>query len=134
MSTVESIAWCRIYKQKTADEMRISDWSSDVCSSDLLQIRQPRAQRTLCILVADDARVTGQRLRRIRQPVAVVEVADIVIAFERRQLRWAEDAGRRRIGVRPPFAGRARSVEQRTTRHQLTDHNRSEERRVGKER
>src|SRR3546814_8972830 len=23
------------YKQKTADEMRISDWSSDVCSSDL---------------------------------------------------------------------------------------------------
>src|SRR3546814_6136397 len=24
------------YKQKTADEMRISDWSSDVCSSDLL--------------------------------------------------------------------------------------------------
>src|SRR3546814_2340492 len=23
-------------KQKTADEMRISDWSSDVCSSDLL--------------------------------------------------------------------------------------------------
>src|SRR3546814_7685630 len=24
------------FKQKTADEMRISDWSSDVCSSDLL--------------------------------------------------------------------------------------------------
>src|SRR3546814_1952784 len=23
------------FKQKTADEMRISDWSSDVCSSDL---------------------------------------------------------------------------------------------------
>src|SRR3546814_8653181 len=26
------------FKQKTADEMRISDWSSDVCSSDLLAI------------------------------------------------------------------------------------------------
>src|SRR3546814_1807999 len=26
------------YKQKTAYEMRISDWSSDVCSSDLMQI------------------------------------------------------------------------------------------------
>src|SRR3546814_7869641 len=26
------------FKQKTAYEMRISDWSSDVCSSDLLQI------------------------------------------------------------------------------------------------
>src|SRR3546814_19512321 len=25
------------FKQKTAYEMRISDWSSDVCSSDLLQ-------------------------------------------------------------------------------------------------
>src|SRR3546814_10556697 len=25
-----------VFKQKTADEMRISDWSSDVCSSDLL--------------------------------------------------------------------------------------------------
>src|SRR3546814_1779019 len=30
--------WCRLFfffKQKTAYEMRISDWSSDVCSSDL---------------------------------------------------------------------------------------------------
>src|SRR3546814_962983 len=26
------------FKQKTAYEMRISDWSSDVCSSDLIQI------------------------------------------------------------------------------------------------
>src|SRR3546814_1928702 len=29
------------YKQKTAYEMRISDWSSDVCSSDLLLPRLP---------------------------------------------------------------------------------------------
>src|SRR3546814_9681425 len=28
------------FKQKTAYEMRISDWSSDVCSSDLLAFRQ----------------------------------------------------------------------------------------------
>src|SRR3546814_2385926 len=28
------------FKQKTAYEMRISDWSSDVCSSDLLQPTQ----------------------------------------------------------------------------------------------
>src|SRR3546814_7491871 len=26
-------------KQETADEMRISDWSSDVCSSDLLEFK-----------------------------------------------------------------------------------------------
>src|SRR3546814_18203979 len=28
---------CFFFKQKTAYEMRISDWSSDVCSSDLFQ-------------------------------------------------------------------------------------------------
>src|SRR3546814_8777015 len=51
-----SILWCRLYcigvwcwlmivvfffKQKTAYEMRISDWSSDVCSSDLSRSGQP---------------------------------------------------------------------------------------------
>src|SRR3546814_2861349 len=34
------VSWCMIFvfffKQKTAYEMRISDWSSDVCSSDLI--------------------------------------------------------------------------------------------------
>src|SRR3546814_4559416 len=29
------IVWFFFFKQKTAYEMRISDWSSDVCSSDL---------------------------------------------------------------------------------------------------
>src|SRR3546814_14140232 len=34
------------FKQKTAYEMRISDWSSDVCSSDLQRIRaDARAER-----------------------------------------------------------------------------------------
>src|SRR3546814_18911483 len=28
------------FKQKTAYEMRISDWSSDVCSSDLFEVRE----------------------------------------------------------------------------------------------
>src|SRR3546814_2666870 len=32
--------WCLFFfKQKTAYEMRISDWSSDVCSSDLAYFR-----------------------------------------------------------------------------------------------
>src|SRR3546814_3767061 len=30
------VVMCVFFKQKTAYEMRISDWSSDVCSSDLL--------------------------------------------------------------------------------------------------
>src|SRR3546814_16685472 len=39
------LTWCEnlyfffFFKQKTAYEMRISDWSSDVCSSDLIEQR-----------------------------------------------------------------------------------------------
>src|SRR3546814_19914228 len=33
------------FKQKTAYEVRISDWSSDVCSSDLLGLDQLREER-----------------------------------------------------------------------------------------
>src|SRR3546814_2922974 len=33
------------FKQKTAYEMRISDWSSDVCSSDLLYLAKTRLQQ-----------------------------------------------------------------------------------------
>src|SRR3546814_7986281 len=36
MSFFMSVAYFFFFKQKTAYEMRISDWSSDVCSSDLL--------------------------------------------------------------------------------------------------
>src|SRR3546814_7854120 len=35
------------FKQKTAYEMRISDWSSDVCSSDLVPVRSPHVRLTL---------------------------------------------------------------------------------------
>src|SRR3546814_3499485 len=35
------------FKQKTAYEMRISDWSSDVCSSDLLPEKMVRKMRGL---------------------------------------------------------------------------------------
>src|SRR3546814_2784129 len=42
---------CRFFffKQKTAYEMRISDWSSDVCSSDLLRRFRPLFQPALPI-------------------------------------------------------------------------------------
>src|SRR3546814_2688010 len=36
---------CVFFKQKTAYEVRISDWSSDVCSSDLRRARSPGATR-----------------------------------------------------------------------------------------
>src|SRR3546814_20799705 len=40
-------------KQKTAYEMRISDWSSDVCSSDL-QLAEPRFHDRSIARMADD--------------------------------------------------------------------------------
>src|SRR3546814_2801021 len=36
------------FKQKTAYEMRISDWSSDVCSSDLLDLCAAPGSKTVC--------------------------------------------------------------------------------------
>src|SRR3546814_1658609 len=35
------------FKQKTAYEMRISDWSSDVCSSDLLEENKARKKEAV---------------------------------------------------------------------------------------
>src|SRR3546814_11693640 len=35
-----------VFKQKTAYEMRISDWSSDVCSSDLVERLLPQRRRS----------------------------------------------------------------------------------------
>src|SRR3546814_5793462 len=47
------MGFCRItvfcfffFKQKTAYEMRISDWSSDVCSSDLRMMGNHRAEKS----------------------------------------------------------------------------------------
>src|SRR3546814_10899012 len=41
------------FKQKTAYEMRISDWSSDVCSSDLPVLRQWLASGRRYVVVGD---------------------------------------------------------------------------------
>src|SRR3546814_18655841 len=46
------------YKQKTAYEMRISDWSSDVCSSDLRGLLRAGGSRD------GDSRAEGERFRR----------------------------------------------------------------------
>src|SRR3546814_7557061 len=49
--------WFCVFKQKTAYEMRISDWSSDVCSSDLPERQIFDAARVDREIVrADDAK------------------------------------------------------------------------------
>src|SRR3546814_3307756 len=67
--------WCRefcsefffFFKQKTAYEMRISDWSSDVCSSDLVRPRSDHAH-----LAADDV----EQLRQLIDAGPTDEVSD----------------------------------------------------------
>src|SRR3546814_7963442 len=44
------IVFLYFFKQKTAYEMRISDWSSDVCSSDLMHERRRSPIRPLCLV------------------------------------------------------------------------------------
>src|SRR3546814_9158920 len=58
------------FKQKTAYEMRISDWSSDVCSSDLLALvaqSQREADRQLQALEQRQERL-NQELRDLNAP------------------------------------------------------------------
>src|SRR3546814_7624207 len=91
------------FKQKTAYEMRISDWSSDVCSSDLRSRIVARAGATIerAVDAARDTALAGEKAMRQRC-----------------------QAGR---GERSGQAGRRDGME--TGGHA----NRSEERRVGKE-
>src|SRR3546814_1281437 len=70
------------FKQKTAYEMRISDWSSDVCSSDLVGRQGPAVRRRPAAAVAigllrgrvEDARQVA-RLVHQRRAVAVARSA-----------------------------------------------------------
>src|SRR3546814_8768870 len=54
-----------LFKQKTAYEMRISDWSSDVCSSDLFVLHLDRA--------VDEQRMVFDR-NRLRKPDAILRM------------------------------------------------------------
>src|SRR3546814_6783739 len=69
LSTVCSILCFFFFKQKTAYEMRISDWSSDVCSSDLLApvevaaVAHPHHARAVAAAQGDVGH--ADRLRRV---------------------------------------------------------------------
>src|SRR3546814_10480830 len=52
------------FKQKTAYEMRISDWSSDVCSSDLVELLQVR-EISAGVSVGYNATFTAERPMRV---------------------------------------------------------------------
>src|SRR3546814_5246374 len=76
------------FKQKTAYEMRISDWSSDVCSSDLLhQVRRARSAASLDRLAHEPAVGRGGSFERLPREGLLLAV----VGLER------EEAERERI-------------------------------------
>src|SRR3546814_4791732 len=56
------------FKQKTAYEMRISDWSSDVCSSDLSRIASHAGSRSSRFASTASSSRARKRRRRVRKP------------------------------------------------------------------
>src|SRR3546814_6081378 len=68
-----------VFKQKTAYEMRISDWSSDVCSSDLCRMvaegitraRLPADNPVRCSLGDPRTQALARRLGTTRSAAAV---------------------------------------------------------------
>src|SRR3546814_16264976 len=64
------------FKQKTAYDMRISDWSSDVCSSDL--VRAARKGERLRLLNGDDAELDAGFLA-ITDADRVVGLAGVMV-------------------------------------------------------
>src|SRR3546814_9488998 len=55
------------FKQKTAYEMRISDWSSDVCSSDL----------SIAIMTSERAKIRDPRVRKLADGIIEAQVREI---------------------------------------------------------
>src|SRR3546814_18471563 len=96
------------FKQKTAYEMRISDWSSDVCSSDLPSPARPPDARPAAVPVASGDAAQG----------GGGEVGDAAVAVDgHRQVELGEEAAqhvlnallaadREAVGVGPTDADR----------------------------
>src|SRR3546814_5071715 len=65
MQCRDSMSFC-FFKQKKGDEMRISDWSSDVCSSDLVERAvaeaRPAAVAAVRVLERVQPRVERERV------------------------------------------------------------------------
>src|SRR3546814_1898660 len=90
------------FKQKTAYEMRISDWSSDVCSSDLRADEQPAVRAALDReLVTRGDTLRDQMLRRgqeVVEAVLLVGEAAAVVPFLAVFAAAADVRDRKQIG------------------------------------
>src|SRR3546814_4645532 len=114
---------CRLvvffFKQKTAYEMRISDWSSDVCSSDLVILRPAVGVDA----VVEDLAVLEAQVVPVKQAAALVAVEDAQVHAPMQRDRhahgqgggavdhWLELAGQQRVqGRLGAHAGRVVEV------------------------
>src|SRR3546814_20559608 len=82
------------FKQKTAYEMRISDWSSDVCSSDLVGRHAFRAHFLIGHRIEEfrdeqPPRLAGVLRDRGQRRMIVARELDVVIADDRDVARHA---------------------------------------------
>src|SRR3546814_17627512 len=66
-----------LFKQKTAYEMRISDWSSDVCSSDLLTPEEARRQARKILGGAATGADPAAELKAKRKEMRIAELVDL---------------------------------------------------------
>src|SRR3546814_2362689 len=82
------------FKQKTAYEMRISDWSSDVCSSDLGAGREPRPGAAAACALALGGRAVDDRACRAR---GLAHASDRKSVVEGKSVSVRVDLGGRRI-------------------------------------
>src|SRR3546814_2031087 len=86
-----STSWCVVFcfKQKTAYEMRMSDWSSDVCSSDLEKLQARKA--ALEARLADPVVYEGPTAQLMELQVKFGEIKKEIARAEE---RWLEEIGR----------------------------------------
>src|SRR3546814_11020313 len=78
------------FKQKTAYEMRISDWSSDVCSSDLPEVRN-RLVLMPADIVAGEEQVSGSGLEDKNLS------ADLETTLDEGRSSWVDSRGLRSL-------------------------------------
>src|SRR3546814_2108704 len=94
-----------LFKQKTAYEMRISDWSSDVCSSDLGRDLGRRILATL-VAMSQTMPITGPRGALFHDPALWADMD----TWHRQvgELRRNERSEERRVGKECVSTGRSR--------------------------
>src|SRR3546814_20809952 len=119
------------YKQKTAYEMRISDWSSDVCSSDLFILTDGRTKvandtRVLIQKVLDDYKagvvITQVALQRTEPPASVIDAFRDVQAAQADRERAQNEAEAYRNDIIPRARGQAQHIVQPPDAHTQTGH------------